>query len=798
MSGPLIIETNGNVTSFSVNGQAGTGIATGGSTSGCPVYPGFTGTLGTAPAQLSLTWSSSGSPPSLGIYSETVQEPGQNGCGVPQLSSTPVGFLPGYNLVTSTQTDNAGTGVANAVTAYAYANPANGLRTAQVVDPTGQDLVTSYAYEGAAGFYDLASTTLPAGNSTTDSYYNGTDAPTTATDPCPGGATGIDQGDGLYQQTTPGRTETYVYSSAGQVLASREAASDGWTCSTYDARGRVVAVAYPAFGAAPAYTDSYDYEVGGDPLVTSVTKAVSGGATTTLTTTVNFLGQVISYTDANGGTTTTTYDQAGRVLSTCTVPAGGSTCAAALSTSYDNYGRVAADDVNGALADTPAYDANSDLVGGTYANGTTLAYGYDTEGRLYSEAFDQAGGATLLSDSESLSQAGDVLTDAQAGPAGPLGSATYAYDSAGRLSSADGFGEDLSYAYSPVGGCGALSGAGANSDRTAMTSTNTATGLVTASSYCYGTDDQLSSYQSQAETGSWPLTGVSSSYDADGNTTEMTTGTAASSSPLTSSVTLTSSQNWTVPAIAGATVGVNATGGGGGPSGSTSYYYTSQGQPVSGSYPANQGGAGAGVQASLPVLAGQVLSATVGGEGGTGANGAANNGPAGAGGAGGAGYAAGGTGGSAGTGVGTGGGGGGGGSTAIANNGTLVMEAGGGGGAVADSAYNYYQGTGGSGQIFGGDASAGVVPGTGGTPNSAGSTASVYSVSQGAEVTETAGNGATTSTDGQGGTQSAGYAGAVAGTGTTGGGVGVTNGYWGSGGGGAEATRAAGAASCWR
>ena len=73
-----------------------------------------------------------------------------------------------------------------------------------------------------------------------------------------------------------------------------------------------------------------------------------------------------------------------------------------------------------------------------------------------------------------------------------------------------------------------------------MTSTNTATGLVTAQRYCYGTDDQLSSYQSQAETGSWPLTEVSSSYDADGNTTEMTTGRPRSSSPLTSSVSLTS------------------------------------------------------------------------------------------------------------------------------------------------------------------------------------------------------------------------------------------------------------------
>ena len=466
--------------------------------------------------------------------------------------------------------------------------PGERVKTQQVVDPNGQDLVTNYAYEGASGFYDLSSTTLPAGSRPPTPITTAQRLPVPRR-----GLSGIDQGDALYQQTTPAQTETFVYNSAGQPLASRAASADGWTCATYDGRGRATSVAYPAFGASPAYTDTYNYEVGNDPLVTSVAKAVSGGATTTLTTTVNLLGQVVSYVDANGNNTTTTYDQAGRVTSSCTVPAGGSSCAATLSSSYDNYDRVAADDYNGSLVDTPAYDANSDLVGDTYGNGTALSYGYDSEGRLYSEAFDQPGGTTLFSDSQALSQAGDVLTDTESGPSGSLGTGTYGYDSAGRLSSANGFGQDIAYSYAPVGGCGALSGAGANSDRTAMTETNTATGVTTASTYCYGADDQLSSYQSQVETGSWPLSEVSSSYDADGNTTQMATGTAPSSSPLSSSVTLSSSQNWTVPAVAGA-VGVNATGGGGGPSGSTSYYYVSVGQPESGTYQANAGRAAGG------------------------------------------------------------------------------------------------------------------------------------------------------------------------------------------------------------
>ena len=103
---------------------------------------------------------------------------------------------------------------------------------------------------------------------------------------------------------------------------------------------------------------------------------------------------------------------------------------------------------------------------------------------------------------------------------------------------------------------------------------------------------------------------------------------------------------------------------------------------------------------------------------------------------------------------------------------------------MADSAYNQYQGTTNQGQLFWGYSSTGVTPGSGGAPNATGSSALAYSVSQSAEVTDSAGNGATTSADGQGGNSPTGYAGGPAGSGTTLGGVGVTNGSWGSGGGG--------------
>ena len=248
---------------------------------------------------------------------------------------------PGYNYVTSTQTDNAGTGTSNALTDYIYGDPAHGLETQKIVDPNGQDLVTNYSFDSSTDFYLPSATTLPAGNSTTDSYYiSSTETALTAANPCVNGSSAVNQGDNMYQQVTPARTETFVYNTAGQVVASRLAASDGWTCTTYDARGRVTSVAYPAFDGTPAYTDTYNYIVGGNPLVTSVTKSVSGGPTTTLTTTVDLLGRPVSYTDANGNVTTTTYDQVGRVTSTCFTPSGGSSCASTVGSSYDNHGRV--------------------------------------------------------------------------------------------------------------------------------------------------------------------------------------------------------------------------------------------------------------------------------------------------------------------------------------------------------------------------------------------------------------------------------------------------------------------------
>jgi len=54
---------------------------------------------------------------------------------------------------------------------------------------------------------------------------------------------------------------------------------------------------------------SYNYAVGSNPLVASVADTAG-----TITTTVDILGRVMSYVDVWGDTTTSTYNQPGRLV----------------------------------------------------------------------------------------------------------------------------------------------------------------------------------------------------------------------------------------------------------------------------------------------------------------------------------------------------------------------------------------------------------------------------------------------------------------------------------------------------
>ena len=172
--------------------------------------------------------------------------------------------------------------------------------------------------------------------------------------------------------------------------------------TTYDARGRVTKVAYPAFGTTAARTVTMTFRapftINGadyDPFTTAVTDAAG-----TLWSTVEALGRTVSSTDVWSKTTTTAYDDAGRVTSS-TGPAG------ALTYTYDNAGRTTKESLDGNVVAIPAYRADNAALDpgillsvsypsgtGNGGNGTTGTVTYDSFGRVTGIAWKQ--GTTLI------------------------------------------------------------------------------------------------------------------------------------------------------------------------------------------------------------------------------------------------------------------------------------------------------------------------------------------------------------------------------------------------------------------
>ena len=89
-----------------------------------------------------------------------------------------------------------------------------------------------------------------------------------------------------------------MYDAAGRVLAAR-VNSDTWSCTSYDARGRVTSQTIPASTTAPARTVTNNYAVGSNPAVTSVSdNNVTGSPNSgTITTTTDWRGRTTSTND---------------------------------------------------------------------------------------------------------------------------------------------------------------------------------------------------------------------------------------------------------------------------------------------------------------------------------------------------------------------------------------------------------------------------------------------------------------------------------------------------------------------
>jgi len=407
-------------------------------------------------------------------------------------------FFPNYGLQTSATSYDGSAGNTTVTTAYS-SDLGLGQVASATVDPTGLNLTSSDTYQtSGSGYGMLTSTTAPGGATTSYSYYGASD---TAANPCVTGSPTAYQAGMLKTVTQPGgKVITQVYDDSGNILAT-ETNSDGWECRTYDSRGRLTQDVVPAFNGSPSRTITYNYDVSGNPLITSETDGEG-----TITTNIDLLGRTVSHTDIYGDTTTMSYDTLGRA-------SGDSGPLGTEAYTYNSYGQLTNKTLNSTSVAQPSYDSYGRLSAVTYpTTGVTEAIAYDSFGNPNSNSYTLAS-SKVISDSDTHSQSGKILTDTTAFG---TSSSTWSYtdDMADRLTSASSTGAigSNSYSYSfgsESGSCptGTNSNAGKDGNRTSETINGAAT------TYCYNAADQI--------TASSNAYLDAATYDTHGNTTQL-------------------------------------------------------------------------------------------------------------------------------------------------------------------------------------------------------------------------------------------------------------------------------------
>lgn len=235
---------------------------------------------------------------------------------------------PGYGLTTSATGYDAQAG--NVTSTTQYANPAYGQVSSTTLDPAGLNYTAQAGYEApGTGFLRQISKTLPGGAKTSYRHYGAND---TADNPCTPTVEAFHQAGQPRGKTEPtGRTTETIYNESGEVVATRYN-NDPWTCTQYDARGRVTTTTVPARSengqTLAGRTITNDYAVGANPLITATTDEAG-----TITVEDDLLGRTLKYTDATGRVTTNTFDLYGKLTSR-TSPVGTETF------EYDAYDRL--------------------------------------------------------------------------------------------------------------------------------------------------------------------------------------------------------------------------------------------------------------------------------------------------------------------------------------------------------------------------------------------------------------------------------------------------------------------------
>lgn len=417
---------------------------------------------------------------------------------------------PDYNLSTSTTAYDSQRG--NVTSTTQYSDPAYGTISSTTLDPNGINYQSQATYEApGTGFLRQTSKTLPGGAKTTYQHYGTADSVTVggttysdkggyAIDPCTSSPTfgqAIPQGGQPKGKVDPtGRVTQTIYNMSGDVIATRYN-SDAWTCTQYDARGRVTTTAVPArtegTQTLAGRTITNNYAVGGNPLITTTTD--DSGA---ITVESDLLGRTLKYTDTNGKVTTNVYDDYGKLTSR-TSPIGTETY------QYDSYDRLTTQKLDGVTFATVTYDDYSRIASIQYPGGMSLSsIARDNLGRESGSTYTLGNGQTL-SDQVTRYTSGDIQSGTELGV-----NKSYTYDEAGRLTGATIGSNTYSYGFGAQdASCPGMPGydAGKDGNRTSMTVNGQTT------TYCYNSGDQLTS--------SSDATLTNAAYDSHGNTTSL-------------------------------------------------------------------------------------------------------------------------------------------------------------------------------------------------------------------------------------------------------------------------------------
>jgi YD repeat-containing protein len=217
----------------------------------------------------------------------------------------------------------------------------------------------------------------------------------------------------------PVTTTTYNIFDQPQTVTSTAGSSTRTKTTTYDAAGRAIenATTSTVGKALPAVRGEYDPKTG-----LEVKQSTTTGTTTkSITSHYNSLGQLTSYTDAAGNTSTTSYDIDGRVVEA-------SDGRGTQTYSYDSTtGQLTGvkDSAAGNFGGT--YNAEGQLVTETYPNGMTATNSYNSLGQTISVAYAK-GSSTWYSDAVAISIHGQWMSQAST-----LQSDSYSYDNIGRM-----------------------------------------------------------------------------------------------------------------------------------------------------------------------------------------------------------------------------------------------------------------------------------------------------------------------------------------------------------------------------